>query len=130
MEKATRRAESDVAGHGPAVTEIATPGTTSIEALQASLKEPPEAFLKTLLMRDAAGTVVAVVLPGDRDLNEPKLRKLLATPDVKFATDADFAGAGGVPGYIGPVGLRVRTLVDVSVDGRGYVAGANKKTRT
>jgi prolyl-tRNA synthetase len=129
MEKATRRPEADpaAAASGPAPTEISTPGTTSIEALQTSLEQPPEAFLKTLLMRDAAGTVVAVVLPGDRELNEPKLRKLLTTPDVKFATDADFTAAGGVPGFIGPVGLRARTLIDVSVDGRPYVAGANKR---
>lgn len=128
MEKATRRADTNerVQG-GPAASEIATPGTTSIEALQASLKQPPEAFLKTLLMRDAAGNVVAVVLPGDRELNEPKLRKVLATPDVKFATEPDFISAGAVPGFIGPVGLRARTLVDASVDGRGYVAGANRK---
>ncbi|HUG06530.1 MAG TPA: proline--tRNA ligase [Candidatus Limnocylindria bacterium] len=128
MEKATRHAEAGaVTEHGPAPSEIATPGTTSIEALRTSLRQPPEAFLKTLLMRDAAGSVVAVVLPGDRELNEPKLRKLLATSDVKFATDADFAAASGVPGFIGPVGLNARTLVDISVDGRGYVAGANKR---
>jgi prolyl-tRNA synthetase len=128
MEKAARRHEASAhIKDGPAPSEIATPGATSIEALQASLKQPAEAFLKTLLLRDAAGTVVAVVLPGDRELNEPKLRKVLATPDVKFATDADFAVARGVPGFIGPVGLKARTLVDISVDGRAYIAGANKK---
>ena len=70
---------------------------------------------------------MAVVLPGDREVNEAKLRKILGTSEVKFASDADFAAAGGVPGFIGPVGLKVRTLVDSSVDGRAYLAGANKK---
>jgi len=130
MEKATRAAprEGVVASDGPAPrSEIATPGATSIEQLEASLKQPPEAFLKTLLLRDAKGTVVAVVLPGDREVNEAKLRKILGTSEVKFANDADFAAAGGIPGFIGPVGLKVRTLVDSSVDGRAYIAGANKK---
>jgi prolyl-tRNA synthetase len=130
MERASRSARSDgsgVAGKVPAPSEIRTPGATSIEELEASLKQPPEAFLKTLLLRDAKGTVVAVVLPGDREVNEAKLRKILGTSEVKFANDADFAAAGGVPGFIGPVGLRVRTLVDLSVDGRAYIAGANKK---
>src|SRR5256714_689774 len=130
MEKATRRARRDgfqVAENWASPSEIQTPGATSIEQLEASLKQPPEAFLKTLLLRDAKGTVVAVVLPGDREVNEAKLRKILGTSEVKFATDADFAAAGGVPGFIGPVGLRVRTLVDSSVDGRAYIAGANKK---
>jgi prolyl-tRNA synthetase len=130
MEKATRRADQDGARDGKtaaAPSEIETPGATSIEELEASLKQPPEAFLKTLLLRDAKGTVVAVVLPGDREVNEAKLRKILGTSAVKFANDADFAAAGGVPGFIGPVGLKVRTLVDSSVDGRAYIAGANKK---
>jgi prolyl-tRNA synthetase len=130
MEKATRWADRDgtqAAATVAAPTEIRTPGATSIEELEASLKQPPGSFLKTLLLRDAKGTVVAVVLPGDREVNEAKLRKILGTSEVKFANDAEFAAAGGVPGYIGPVGLKVRTLVDSSVDGRAYIAGANKK---
>jgi prolyl-tRNA synthetase len=111
----------------PAPTQIATPGTESIEALEASLKQPRDAFLKTLLLRDQSGKVVAVVLPGDRDVNEAKLRKALATGDVKFASAADFAAAGAVAGYIGPVGLKARLLVDTSVGGGRYIAGANKK---
>jgi prolyl-tRNA synthetase len=78
-------------------------------------------------MKDAAGSVVAVVMPGDRELNEPKLRKLLKTSDVAFAGDALLGAAGGVAGYVGPLGLTTRLLVDSSVDSRPYVAGANKK---
>jgi prolyl-tRNA synthetase len=127
MEKATRKIESAAMANGvPRSSEVATPNTTSIEALQTLLKQPADAFLKTLLIRDASGNVVAVVLPGDRELNEPKLRKVLATSDVKFAAEKDFAASGAVPGYIGPVGLRARLLVDASVDGRAYIAGANK----
>lgn len=129
MEKATRhmddrRARADSV---PPPSQIATPGTESIEALEVSLKQPKGAFLKTLLFRDQSGKVVAVVLPGDRDVNEAKLRKALATGEVKFAGDADFAAAGAVPGYIGPVGLKARVLVDQGVSSGGYIAGANKK---
>ena len=129
MEKATRymqdqRARADGA---PPRSQIATPGTESIEALEVSLKQPKDAFLKTLLFRDQSGKVVAVVLPGDRDVNEAKLRKFLSTGEVKFASDADFAVAGAVRGYIGPVGLKARVLVDDGVGGGGYIAGANAK---
>jgi prolyl-tRNA synthetase len=129
LEKATRHLED----HGaradgiPGRSEIPTPGTTSIEALEGSLGEPRDAFLKTILLRDQARNVVAVVLPGDREVNEAKLRKKLATGEVKFASDADFAAAGAVPGFIGPVGLRARLLVDQGVATRAYIAGANKK---
>jgi prolyl-tRNA synthetase len=128
MEKATRTADTPVREDGVAQrSEVSTPSTTSIESLQAVLKVAPDRLLKTLLLRDAAGNVVAVVLPGDRDVNEAKLRKILGTSEVKFAGDADFSAAGAVAGYVGPVGLRVRTLVDTSVDERAYIAGANKK---
>ena len=129
LEKASRSTDTYIPGATelPRPSEIATPSTTTIEALEASLKQPTTAFLKTLLLRDAKGTLVAVVLPGDRDINEAKLRKVLGTSEVKFANDGDFASAGSVPGFIGPIGLRVRTLVDRSVDGRPYIAGANKR---
>ena len=129
LEKATRHMEGQRARADgvPAPTQIATPGTESIEALEASLNQPKGAFLKTLLFRDQSRKVVAVVLPGDRDVNEAKLRKILATGEVKFASDADFTAAGAVRGYIGPVGLKARVLVDTGVGGGGYIAGANKK---
>jgi len=129
LERATR--EIDGAGEPllkGARSEIATPGTTSIEALEALLKLPAGAFLKTLLVMDASGKAVAVVLPGDRTLNEAKLRKRLGVAGLRFAGDADFPAAGSVPGYIGPTGLGAPVLVDASVvSGRGYVAGANKQ---
>jgi prolyl-tRNA synthetase len=128
MEKATRTVDPPLRDDDvPQPEPISTPSTTSIDGLRAALDVPADRLLKTLLLRDAAGSVVAVVLPGDRDVNEAKLRKILGTSEVRFATDADFGAAGAVAGYIGPVGLKARTLVDASVDERAYIAGANKK---
>jgi len=128
MEKATRHIVAGASADGvPKRSEIATPGTTTIEALEASLRQPKDAFLKTLLLRDQAGNVVAVVLSGDREVNEAKLRKTLSTGEVKFATDPEFVAAGAVPGFVGPVGLKARVLVDTGVSGRAYITGANKK---
>ncbi len=129
MEKATRAMPkaSGTPANAAKPSTVATPGVTTIEALTQSLHVGEPDLLKTLLMRDAAGNVVAVVLPGDREVNEPKLRKLLGTSDVKFANEADFAAAKAVAGFIGPVGLAARLIVDVSVEPRAYVAGANVK---
>ena len=127
MEKATRRVApgaSATAGETP--TEIATPNVTTIDELGRRLGRPPSALLKTILLR-AGPDIVAVVLPGDREANEAKLRKRLGVSDVKFANEADFAAARGVAGFVGPVGLGVRVLIDTSVEDRPYVAGANKK---
>jgi prolyl-tRNA synthetase len=127
MEKATRSLPTFGKLEDGATVEISTPGATTIEQLEASLKRPAHAFLKTILLK-GKDDVVAVVLPGDRNLNEAKMRKVLGVPEIRFATDGDFARAGGVAGFIGPVGLKARVLVDTSVDpGRMYVAGANKK---
>lgn len=110
----------------PLMEPLATPGATTIEQLEASLGLAPSAFLKTLLLR-VGDEVVAVVLPGDRELSHAKLRRLFGGRQAKFANDADFAATGGVPGFVGPVGLRARIVVDVSVGPGGYVAGANRK---
>ena len=129
LERAGRRIDARAASVAAGErTEISTPGTTTIEALAASLKLPASAFLKTLLLKDREGKPIAVVLQGDRELNEAKLRKRLGTSTTQFASDADFAKAGGVAGFVGPVGLGAPILIDTSVVmGSGYVAGANKK---
>ena len=126
MEKAVRRVDAaPAAADVPGPTEIPTPGTTTIEALMRTLALPDHDFLKTVLVRGRDGPV-AVVLPGDREANEAKLRKLLDVPEIAFANDADFARSGGVAGYVGPVGLRARIVVDALVEERPYVAGANR----
>lgn len=128
-ELAVRRIpEAPSATNVPKAEAIDTPSTTTIEDLQKLLGLPAGDLLKTVLLRDPNG-VVAVVLPGDREVNEPKLRRRLGlgpATNMPFAGDADFAAAGGVAGYVGPVGLRARILIDASVEPRGYVAGANR----
>src|SRR5207249_1212464 len=124
LEKATRKIATQRSPDAiPAPTPVATPGTTSIEALEKALGLPASAFLKTLLLRTKDG-VVAVVLPGDREANEPKLRKLLDVPSIQFAKDSDFAAVGGVPGFVGPVGLRNATFVAEDGTRRPFVGGS------
>ncbi len=129
LERATRRVP-DVTSRGdvPKPSPIDTPGATTIGHLERLLGLPASAFLKTVLLRTKPG-VVAVVLPGDREVNHAKLRKLLDVSEIAFANDADFSAVGGVAGFVGPVGLGARIIVDVSVEPRGYVAGANAKDR-
>jgi prolyl-tRNA synthetase len=125
-EKATRRIDHRAAPDTvAAMARIATPGVTTIEQLSVFLQEPASHFLKTVLLR-ANGSVVAAVLPGDRELSETKLGALVSG-NIKFANDADFARVGGVAGFVGPMGLRdARILVDSGIArGLPYIAGAN-----
>jgi prolyl-tRNA synthetase len=132
MEKATRRLPDETApdvGATPRPSAIPTPNVTTIPQLAAFLKADPATLLKSLLFRLSTGQRVLVLLPGDRELNEPKLRKLLGVSDLTYAGEADFKALGTVAGSMGPIGLTdARVIVDTSVvAGRPYVTGANKE---
>ncbi|MGH2377178.1 MAG: proline--tRNA ligase [Candidatus Limnocylindria bacterium] len=125
-DSAVRRIEEPIAEDGFEAPEaFHTPATTTIEQLQERYGLKPSDLLKTVLLRSSDG-VVAVVLPGDREVSEPKLRRLLGVGELTFAGEADFRAAGGIAGYIGPTGLKARTLIDASVQQRPYVAGSNR----
>ena len=124
MEKATRAVPKavQVSDGVPARAEISTPGTKTIDELVSSLGVGPDAFLKTLVYRDNSGNRVLVLLPGDRDVNEPKLRKLLDVSELKFEP------MGAIAGFLGPVDFSApKKFLDSSVvKGKPYITGANK----
>ena len=118
----------DHAAGVPQVREIANPGISTIDALSAFTGRPASDLLKTILVRDSSGNRILVMLPGDRELNEPKLRKVLGGGEVRLAGDAVFAARGGKVGFLGPVDFSApRKLLDTSVQvSKPYVTGANK----
>ncbi|HZA60685.1 MAG TPA: His/Gly/Thr/Pro-type tRNA ligase C-terminal domain-containing protein, partial [Actinomycetota bacterium] len=86
---------------------------------------PASRVLKCLVYR-VGERLVAVLVPGDRDVNEGKLRRLFAPEDVAMLDDFD--GAGLVRGFVGPQGLEdVEIVADHHVrEGVNWVAGANR----
>jgi prolyl-tRNA synthetase len=110
------------------LTRVATPGASTIEDLSAFLRRPARETLKCLLY-DAGGQPVAALVPGDRELEEAKLERLLFPAPVRPFDDVDFEARGFVKGYVGPQGLGegVRILADHSVrGGADWVTGANE----
>src|SRR5207245_1844271 len=79
------------------------------------------------VLTEAVDDRIVICLRCAYKANEAQVREVLDVGGIKFAGDADFAKVGGVAGFVGPVGLRARIVVDRSVDARPYVAGANKK---
>ena len=79
----------------------------------------------------ADGELVFVIIRGDLEVNEVKLKKVLHAADLRLATDAEVKAKGIVPGSASPVGiLGVRVVADESVSsGTNFVAGANKQGR-
>ncbi len=104
-----------------------TPDTPTIESLAALIGAPPERTLKCILF-DAGGRTVAVLVPGDREVNEPKLERLFFPTPVRRFEDADFVARGFVKGYVGPQAIPEDALViaDHSVPGgKDWITGAN-----
>ncbi|MFD0312091.1 proline--tRNA ligase [Streptomyces sp. NPDC127119] len=112
----------------PALEEIPTPETPTIETLAAYLEVPASATLKNLLVK-VAGEIVAVGVPGDREVDLGKVEAHFAPAPVELVTAEDFTGrADLVRGYVGPQGLeKVRYLADPRVaPGTAWITGANQ----
>jgi prolyl-tRNA synthetase len=112
-----------------ALQRIATPGAHTIAAVAQFLKVEPARCLKTLIVEGTEGSVVALALRGDHELNAVKAQKLpgvasplrMATPErVRQATGAD-------PGSVGVVGLKCRLYADhAALALADFVCGANE----
>lgn len=123
----TTVAPTSAEGH-PAVEELDTPDTPTIETLAAHLGVDAAATLKNLLVK-VDGEIVAVGVPGNREVDLGKLAEHLAPATVELVTADDFTGRPElVRGYVGPQGLEgVRYLADPRVaPGTSWITGANK----
>lgn len=114
-----------------ALEEVSTPGVKTIEELEEFFGEAADEFAKTLLVR-AKDEIVAVVIPGDRDLNEVKLINYLgvAEHELEMASEDEVKEVTGAEvGFAGPIGLKAdtRVLVDSRIKEKGsFYVGANK----
>ena len=111
-----------------ALEEVHTPGTHSVAEVTAFLKVKPQDLIKTILFM-ADGQKVAVLVRGDREVNDIKLKNYLKAQEVEFMEpEMVKAVTGAEVGYAGPVGLKVdKLLADPEVlEKDAWVAGANK----
>jgi prolyl-tRNA synthetase len=120
------------AGDVPDPVEVDTPGAASIEAVVALLGDVTAADLLKTMIYQVDGEPVAVLVPGDRSVDEARLAKALAPATVDLVED--FAAHPGlVRGYAGPQGLQergVRVLADPRVrPGSAWVTGGNAVDR-
>src|SRR5581483_4075838 len=108
--------------------KVPTPGARTVEEVCALLKVSPQQLVKTLLYKTPQGPV-AVLVRGDHEANEVKVKKLLGLTELELADPATVTAVTGAPvGFAGPVGLRqVRILADQAVPAmRNFVVGANE----
>jgi prolyl-tRNA synthetase len=112
------------------LTRVATPATRTMEQLTALLSVPASACVKTLVVDGRDGEVVALVVRGDHELNAVKAQKIagVASPLRMSSPSRVLEAIGTEPGFIGPVGLKCRVVVDHAAAALAdFVCGANEK---
>ncbi len=109
------------------LTLVETPESRTIEEVVNFLKKPAEKFVKTLIY-NVDGNAVAVMVRGDRDVNETKLRKLLNANEVELAEpEMVIAATSADIGFAGPIGIKCTLVMDKEVSYMSdFVVGANK----
>ena len=106
---------------------VATPNAKTIAEVSKFLGCDASKFVKTLIY-NIDGKFYAVLVKGDREVNETKLRKLLNGTDVELASFDDVARITGAKvGFAGPVGLSIPVVMDRNIQHMGnFIVGANK----
>jgi len=106
--------------------KVETPDKKTIDQVSSFLKSKPSQFIKTLIYV-ADGKPVAVLVPGNREVNEIKLRRIIGL-DAALADSEIIEKVTGAPtGFAGPIGLTVRIIADKWLKGaRGMISGANE----
>lgn len=108
--------------------EVYTPEVRTIEEVCAFLGVVPEQVVKTLIFR-ADDVPVAVLVRGNEEVNEIKVKNILGCEVLEMAMDDMIQAAAGSPrGFVGPIGIKCRVLADYSLIGlHNMVVGANKE---
>ena len=119
---------------GDAMSDVETPDQKSIDEVSTFLGVDPAQTVKTLLVlgeldENENREIIALVLRGDHTLNEIKAENIdgIYSPLTFIGEDLVEEASGAPAGSIGPVGLKLRTIVDRSAAHlANFVCGANK----
>jgi prolyl-tRNA synthetase len=97
------------------VARLHTPNVGSIDSVCKLLKCKPEKMVKTLIYV-ADGKPFAVLLRGDHEANEGKIRRALGAKTLEMASPATILEVTGAPvGFAGPVGIKCPVIADHDV---------------
>ncbi|CAB4828378.1 MAG: proline--tRNA ligase [Actinobacteria bacterium] len=124
----------------PELEELDTPNTPTIDSLVAVMNEKfgsgytgADTLKNIMLVAD--GKAIAVLVPGDREVDLKRLQENLGgVHELRVFEEGDFAKHPQlVKGYIGPQDLKktgIRMYADPRVaPGTSWITGANKKNR-
>ncbi len=106
---------------------IKTPNAGTIEEVSNYLQEDKNKFVKTLIYK-IDDKFYAVLVKGDMEVNEVKLKKLLKATDVALAqADEVEEITGSKIGFVGPIGIDIPIILDNEImNMKNFIVGANK----
>ena len=110
---------------------VDTPNVSKIVDVVEYLNVPVEQTVKAMMYKDVVtDDVYMVLIRGDFEVNEVKLKNIIDTIDVVLLTDSELENLGLVKGFIGPVGAdltKIKVIADKSIVGiSNHTAGGNK----
>ncbi|TLS49629.1 proline--tRNA ligase [Paenibacillus antri] len=117
VERAASGTDRQPAGAAGETTleKLRTPNARTIEQLSRFLDAEPSRLIKTLVYA-ADGAPTAVLVRGDHEVNEIKLKRSLGVERLELADAATVEAVTGAPvGFAGPVGLSIPVIVDEAV---------------
>lgn len=128
QERAERKAPAQPYGQENGAAEaVATPGQHTCEEVAVFLKCPIGQIVKSLVVL-ADGEPVMALVPGDRELSETKLRRVLGGKKIEAADEETVQKVAGPCGSIGPVGVSIPVYADKALEGAADVfVGANRE---
>ncbi len=128
MEKAPSTAELGVKEELKKLREIETPNIRTIDELVTFFNTTAKKFAKTLIFK-ADGKLVAVMVRGDREVNEVKVINAVGGAVEFEMADAEavFSATGAAVGFAGPIGIKADyLLIDNEVANmNNIIVGAN-----
>lgn len=136
IEKAqTKRQNLEFNNNSDKLEEVETPDTSTIESVCSFLEIPQHHSLKSLVytgVKEGKEKHVLILILGDDELNEIKLKNYLNVDNVMPSSEEVISDTGMVSGFIGALNLKkdkdIEILIDNQVDiNCSYVTGANKK---
>ena len=110
---------------------VHTPDCPTIESLAKYLDVPLERTVKALTYKDmGTDEIYMVLIRGDFEVNEVKLKNILNAVEVEMATDEEIEKLGLKKGYIGPYKLptKIKIVADLSVpEISNHIVGSHQK---
>ncbi len=108
--------------------KVYTPNVKSVEEVSEFLNVKPNKIVKTLIYILDDGTPIAVLVRGDREINETKVLNYFGAVDMHLASSEELEKLGLIEGFVGPIGLDIPVYADKSIeDLHNFVVGANEK---